>query len=94
MTDTAGETLLIKVDNVVWREVDDELVILELPTTTYLTLNGSAKQLWLRLADGATSQELALMLVDNYKISREQAASDTESFLSDLDQRELLDRGS
>jgi hypothetical protein len=92
MTDTTGETLLLKVDNVVWREMDDELVILELPTTTYLTLNGSAKRLWLRLAEGATSEDLALILVEQYKISHEQAASDIESFLSDLNQRELLDR--
>jgi hypothetical protein len=94
MTNTNGKTLLLKIDNVVWREVDEELVILELPTTTYLTLNGSAKQLWLRLAEGATSEDLALMLSDRYGISQEQAASDTESFLSDLDQRQLLDRKS
>ena len=90
MADTTGEKLHLKVDEVVWREVDEELVVLELSSTTYLMLNGSAKHLWLRLADGATSEELVTMLTDLYQISREQARTDTESFLSNLTERKLL----
>jgi hypothetical protein len=93
MTDTTGGKVRLKVDNVVWREVDEELVVLELPTTTYLTLNGSAMQLWLRLVEGATPEELVDMLIDRYNISSELAKSDTESFLADLAERELLDHG-
>lgn len=94
MTDAKDEKLHLKRDDVVWREVDGELVVLELSTTTYLTLNGSAKALWLCLADGATSGELARVLADRYQISAEQAMSDTDLFLSDLEERHLLHRQS
>jgi hypothetical protein len=93
MTDKSDK-LHLRSDDVVWREMDDELVVLELSTTTYLTLNGSAMQLWLRLLDGATPDELVTMLVDKYDIPQELARSDTEAFLDDLTARELLDSGS
>ncbi len=90
MTVSPDQKLTIKVDDVVWREEGDQLVVLELTSTTYLTLNGSAKQLWLCLTDGATKEELVGMLVDTYGISAEQAVSDVESFLAALTERGLL----
>jgi hypothetical protein len=84
------ERLYVKADDVVWREAGDELVVLELTTTTYLTLNGTAKQLWLGLLDGATVEELIGTLSGQYGISAEQARADTESFVSALTERALL----
>ena len=80
----------LKAEDVVWREVDDELVVLELSTSTYLTLNGAAKHLWETLADGATIEQLVESLVERYQIPAEQARSDTESFLAALADRALL----
>ncbi|HZM56677.1 MAG TPA: PqqD family protein [Acidimicrobiales bacterium] len=90
MNVSQDEKLQLKVDDVVWREVGDELVVLELSTSTYLTLNGTAKYLWESLADGATLDRLIEMLVERYQISNHQARSDTESFLSALADRELI----
>jgi hypothetical protein len=92
MTYPPEEKLQLKVEDVVWREVGDELVVLELSTSTYLTLNGTAKQLWEGLAGGSTLDMLVSMLADRYTISVQQARSDTESFLSALAERELLVR--
>jgi hypothetical protein len=80
----------LRVDDVVWREVGDDLVVLELSTSTYLTLNGSAKQLWIGLADGGTVAGLVERLTALYGISDEQASSDTEAFLAALAERKLL----
>jgi len=74
----------------VWRNVGNELVVLELSTSTYLTLNGPAKRLWEALASGFGVEELIEMLVERYKISEELARKDTESFLTELAQRKLL----
>ena len=86
-----GEKLYLKSDDVVWREAGDELVVLELSTTTYLTLNGTAKQLWLGLAAGSTVEDLVGMLIETYGITSEQAMSDTESFVAELADRELIE---
>jgi hypothetical protein len=90
MTFSQDEKLQLKVDDVVWREVGDDLVVLELSTSTYLTLNGTARYLWERLADATTLDGLIEMLVERYQISADQARSDTESFLSALADRELI----
>ena len=90
MTFEADHKLQLKVDDVVSREVEDELVILELSTSTYMTLNGSGKYLWERLVDGSTLDDLVSSLVDRYSITSEQARADVESFVAELDDRELI----
>lgn len=80
----------LRVDDVVWREVGEDLVVLELSTSTYLTLNGSARQLWIGLAEGGTVNVLVDRLTSLYGISEEQATSDTEAFLAALADRKLL----
>ena len=90
MTFSPDEKLQLSLDDVVWREVGDELVVLELATSAYLTLNGTAKKLWLSLAEGSTIDGLVEMLVERYRIVRGQAQSDVESFVSALADRELL----
>ncbi len=82
--------LKIRFDDVVWRSVDDELVIFELSTTNYLSLNGTARELWLGLSDGASEDDLVTLLKEKYQIPHEQARTDAKLFLSDLLDRGLL----
>jgi Coenzyme PQQ synthesis protein D (PqqD) len=92
LTSLPQEMLQLKVDDVVWRDVGDELVVLELSTSTYLTLNGTAKHLWESLAAGATVAELVEMLAERYEITPERAQADAESFVTELTNRDLLAR--
>jgi Coenzyme PQQ synthesis protein D (PqqD) len=92
-TGRPADPVLLRLDEVVWREVGEDLVVLELSTSTYLTLNGSAKQLWIGLVEGATVPELAERLTARYGITAEQAVADTEAFLSALGDRKLLGSG-
>ncbi len=85
-----GQRLKFDPERAVWREVRDELVVFEVPTTTYLTLNGSARTLWKQLADGATPVELTAELVATYAIPEDKAARDVERFLEALEARSLL----
>jgi len=91
MTSSLDKKMVLKADEVVWREVGDELVVLELGTSTYLTLNGTAKYLWLTLAEGATVGELVKSLAARYGISDEQARIDASSFINALTARGLID---
>jgi Coenzyme PQQ synthesis protein D (PqqD) len=90
MTDFEGERLRLQADRVVWREVEDELVVLEVATTNYLMLNGSAKQLWLALVEGTTFEELVGQLTKQYEITSELARTDIKLFLGNLFDRGLL----
>jgi len=93
MTFSEEQSLRIDHDSVVSRPAEDGgggVVLFELSTTTYLTLNGSARVLWERLADGASPVDLAEVLVSHYGISDRQARADTASFLATLDERGLV----
>lgn len=82
--------LRVRSEDVVWRSDEDEVVVLELTTGTYLTLNGSGKLLWLSLADGCKASALTQQLQDAYGISEELATADASAFVDDLTQRNLL----
>ena len=66
-----GQRLKFDPERALWREVGDELVIFEVPTTTYLTLNSAARTLWKHLADGASPVELTAELVATYAIAED-----------------------
>jgi ribosomal protein S16 len=77
-------------DRAVWREVGEEVVVLDVETATYLSLNGSGGALWKRLDAGATLSELVAELVSAYGVPEAQASKDVEDFLSALRERSLL----
>ncbi len=82
----------LRLDNerAVWQHVGDEVVILVVATATVLSLNASARALWLRLEQGASPAELAAELTANYAVAEEQAANDVQKFLQALQERSLL----
>ena len=82
--------LQLRVDDLEWRSVDDEIVVLDLASGSYLTLNGSAGVLFRRLIDGATSQDLVASLLDEYDTTAEQATTDVAGFVESLRANNLL----
>lgn len=78
-------------DTIVWREVGDEVVILDLRTSLYWTLNGSATVLWSTLTEGATTGELARRLLDEFDVDEETATRDSEAFLASCHQQDLIE---
>ena len=86
-----GSTFRLRTDGVVWRELDGEIIVLEVESGLYLNLNGSAKLLWSVLVDDADSAALARALVEAYGIPEERALTDAQTFLSDLASRSLVE---
>lgn len=85
-----GETMSLDEARISWREVDGEIVAVDVNTAEYLTMNRSGALLWETLACGATKAELAARLVGTYAISPEQASSDVGAFLGVLHDRGLI----
>lgn len=82
----------LRVDDLTWREIDGELVVLDLRSSTYLTTNASATFLMKELASDRSDAELADGLVNEFSISRAEAERDVRAFVGDLDRRGLLVR--
>ena len=60
----------------------DELVALDMRTSSYLGNNASGRLLWRRLAAGATAAELVALLRDAYRVDTDTAMRDAQAFLS------------
>ena len=85
-----GETLRLRTDALEWRNIEGEVVAVDLRTATYLAVNQSGAKLWDALASGATRVQLIDLLVGEFGLPREQAASDVEAFLQMLAEQEML----
>jgi hypothetical protein len=85
------EDLRLRTDDLSWREIDDEVIAVDVETSTYLGTNKAGALLWRRLGSGgATRQELADLLVQTYGIEHGRARADVGAFLDDLAARGLL----
>jgi hypothetical protein len=78
-------------DDLTWREIDGDLVILDLQTSTYLTANASAAVLMKQLTQERSTDELVRCLVTTFGIDRQQAAKDVQAFLDELEGSDLLE---
>ena len=80
----------LRENGVTWQEIDGELVILDLVSSTYLTTNGSGAFVAKLLETDRSADDLTTALVTEYGVERAVAARDTEAFLEELRRRELL----
>jgi hypothetical protein len=74
-----------------WREIDGEIVALEVESSTYIAANRSGGILWQRLTEGTTQDELVGELTTRYEVEPEQARTDVAGFLAALTARGLLE---
>jgi len=90
MTD---EPIRIDTENVLAREVEGETVILDLRTQRYVGGNRSATVLWPLLEAGATREQLAGRLAEEFGLAAERAAGDVAAFVDQLAELGLISSG-
>jgi hypothetical protein len=83
--------LKVKADGLDWRNIDGEIVALDLRSSTYLAINRSGARLWPMLVLGADREALVELLVSEYDLTAEQAAVDVGAFLDLLSEWNLLE---
>ena len=87
----AGRGMKLRGDDLTWHVVGDEIVVLDLYGSTYLSMNGTGRVLWERLGEPCTPKDLVDCLVDKYEVDVATADQDVKLFLDDLRSRGLLD---
>jgi hypothetical protein len=84
------EPLKLRSEQLAWREIEGEAVVLDLRSGTYLSVNVVGRMLWTQLADGATPAELYATVAEAFEIDPATAREDVNRFLTDLTERGLL----
>jgi hypothetical protein len=85
------ETLKLRGDAVDWRMVDGEVVALIRSSSTYIAVNHTGTAIWPALAEGASRDGLAELLVSEFEIDQSQAVRDVDAFVSALADAGLLE---
>ena len=81
-------------DDLSWRDVNDEMVALNLKTGEYYTFNDVGRGIWLALTDDKSPSEIVEMVVTKYDTKRAAAESDVADFVGGLlDKGVLIDCG-
>lgn len=87
---TTEETVRIRQDDIVWQDLDGELVILDLKRSAYLATNATGSLLARYLTEPRTLAELADHMVAEFGIDRAVALADAKAFVAQLREKRLL----
>jgi hypothetical protein len=85
-----SEVIRLRGDDLDWREVEGEVVVLDVRRSVYVAVNASGAVLWPALADGATREALVDRLVTRYDKDPQDAGVDVDAFVADLRAQGLL----
>jgi hypothetical protein len=83
-------TYWIDATTVSFREVGGEVVVLDLRSSSYVTVNDAGAVLWRLLSRGATPDELSTALESGFGLPPEQARQDSAAFLESLRARQFV----
>jgi Coenzyme PQQ synthesis protein D (PqqD) len=83
--------LRLREEGLKWREIDGEMVAVDVRTSTYLSANPSGMALWEPLSEGTSRDALVETLVETFGIDRERAGADVDAFIGELRARDLLE---
>ena len=92
MTNDDDAVLKLRSNELTWREVDGEIIALDLTSSLYFTTNRTGTLLWLRLVEGANIGELAALLTEQFELAETDARGNVTSFIALLDSHSLLER--
>ncbi len=84
----SSDTTFKTSENIAWRNVNEEVVILNLKSGEYFTLNDVGQFVWLAVADQKNMEEIRQKVVDAFDVSPKKASEDIEEFIS-----RMLDEG-
>lgn len=86
---TSSQTIHVKQD-VVARAVGDEMVLLDLESGIYYTLNSVGATIWRSFEDALSVAQVIDRIVAEYDVDRSTATHDVGQLISDLVQMSLL----
>ncbi len=69
----------------------DGAVLMNIKGGSMLTLNPTASIIWQRLSDGHTATQIAAQLASEFGVSHEQASTDVNEFLEQLEAHHLIE---
>lgn len=83
-------TVLSRGEDYVFNEVDGELVMMNIETGSYASMNETGKSIWELLEEPKTVEFVLKALTEEYDISLEAAQKDVMPFLTQLEEKSII----
>ena len=77
-------------EHVVFREIDDTVVALNLNTGNYYTLNEVGSRIWIMLYSNKTSDDVVDQILSEYDVTSEVVEQDLAHLLEELTKNDLI----
>ena len=87
---TKATDMHLRSDSIVWNAVGDNVVVLDLTSSTYFSTNATGTLLWQLLASGTNRRDLVNALIERFAVGQATAEQDVDTFLADLERAQLL----
>lgn len=84
------QSCLIRSERIHWRRLDDEVVLLDLDSGIYSTLNAVGAIIWDRCDGTISVAEIIEEIASEFDVAEEVAQRDTLEFLHDLVERDFV----
>jgi len=84
-------TILKRSEDYLSNEIDHELVMMNISTGSYASLNETAKLIWQFLDTPKTVQEIMDVLRAEYHVSKEQCTNDLAPFIGKMLDKKMLE---
>ena len=81
-------------DEFVWKEIGQQVVVLQFETGAYWTLNDTASFIWKSIVEGYSPEEVIERLSAEFNVSKESAQADIQGFLNNCIDKKMLIPGS
>lgn len=75
---------------VAWRKVEDEVVILNLETSVYYSLNETGSLVWELIGKGLSAEKIAEEVADVYKQSLKTVKKDVDDIIKKIRKEDLI----
>ncbi len=85
--------ILTRNEEILWRLIEDKVVILDMDEARAIMLNEVGSHIWIALQTQKTTEELVCQVIDVFNTDEESARKDVLSFLNDMIKRDLIKVG-
>jgi len=76
--------------DVVWRELDGEVVILNLATGNYYGLEGAANDMWRLLVEHGSTEKVVEIMARDFDVDESRVSRDLDMLIKDLETRAIV----
>jgi len=76
--------------DVVWRRLDDDVVLVQLRTNRIYSLNTTAARAWELLSEGLGRSEVERSLLEEYDVARDELVQSLDQLLKELSEAQLV----